>query len=175
MFDRKRPISSGASEVRSSQFRLASLPLRPVEKWGDDTPGQALEATSWTAPAPVDLLSMHHYVKPDSYNAAEVREWLKTAGERAAALKHPLFLGEFGMLVKWVRTPEDFDDAAYRSGLMDLFQAIFASHTALAAYWAFAPDSRPFVGTVGPEYQRFDYVMDLIAEYNRKCALQEGL
>ena len=41
--------------------------------------------------------------------------------------------------------------------------------TALAAYSAFAPDSRPYIGTVGPEYKRFEYVVDLIAEYNRKC------
>jgi hypothetical protein len=98
-----------------------------------------------------------------------VRDWLRTAGERAAALERPLFLAEFGILARWTRTPDDFDDTAYRSALTDLFQAIFESRTALAAYWAFAPDSRPYVGTVGPNYQRFDFVMDLIADYNRKC------
>ena len=35
--------------------------------------------------------------------------------------------------------------------------------TALAADWAFAPDSKPYMGTVGPEYKRFEYVVDLIA------------
>jgi hypothetical protein len=172
--DRQHPISSGASEVRPSQFHLATAPLKAREKWGVDTPEEAFEATAWTAPAPIDLLSQHHYAKPDSYNAAEIREWLRTAGEWAAKLKRPLYLGEFGMLVKWGKTPEDLDDAGYRSAITDFFQAIFESHTALAAYWAFSPESKPYVGTVGPDYKRFDYVMDLIADYNRKCEAQTG-
>ena len=155
--------------MRPTQFQLASVPLKPGEKWSDDTPEQAFEATSWTAPAPIDLLSMHHYVKPDAYNAPDLRAWLKTAGDRAQALKRPLYLGEFGMMMKWTRTPDNFDDAAYRTSLTDLFQALFESNTPLAAYWAFAPDSRPFVGTIGPDYHRFDFVLDLIADYNRKC------
>jgi len=167
--DHTRPISSGASEVRPGQFHLASIPIKPGPGWGEDTPEQAAEATAWTAPAPIDILSMHHYEKPGQYNPAAVRDWLRTAGERAAALKRPLFLGEFGMLMPWAHTPADLDDAAYRKALNDYFDAIFDSRTALAAYWAFAPDSKPYIGTVGPEYKRFEYVMDLIAEYNLKC------
>lgn len=170
MLDRwQRPISSGASEVRPAQFRIATVPLKPGEKWGQDTPEQAFEATSWTAPSPVDLLSMHHYEPPENYDGAQLRSWLKTAGERSNRLERPLFLAEFGVLMRWSKTPDDFDDVRYRAILTDSFQAVFESQTALAAYWAFAPDSRPYVGTVGPEYKRFDFVLELIAEYNRKC------
>ncbi|HEY3839707.1 MAG TPA: hypothetical protein VGL72_24215 [Bryobacteraceae bacterium] len=172
--DRQRPISSGAAEVRPSQYHLATTPRKTGDKWAEDTPEEATKATAWTAPAPVNLLSQHHYAQPQSYDSAAIREWLKTAGERAVSLKRPLYLGEFGMLVKWARTPTNLDDASYRASMTDFFQAIFESRTALAAYWTFAPDSRRYVGTVGPDYQRFEYVMDLIADYNRKCEAQAG-
>jgi Cellulase (glycosyl hydrolase family 5) len=167
--DRRRPISSGATEVRPGQYRLATGPVKPGEEWGTDTAEQAFEATAWTAPAPVDLLSMHHYALPAGYDPAAMREWLRVAGEWAARLKRPLFLGEFGIVARWARTPDDLDDAEYRAALTDFFAAVWESRAALAAYWAFAPDSREFIGTVGPEYKRFEYVMDLIAEYNAKC------
>ena len=78
--DRRRPISSGATEVRPGQFRLAAVPLTPGEEWGTDTAEQAFEATTWTAPAPVDLLSMHHYAVPAGYDPAAMREWLAGRG-----------------------------------------------------------------------------------------------
>ncbi|MBS1854795.1 MAG: hypothetical protein JST11_05485, partial [Acidobacteria bacterium] len=168
--DRTRPISSGASEVRPAQYRIATMPFKPGEHWGEDTPEQALEATSWTAPAPVDLLSMHHYEAPGGYDPAATRAWLRTAGERARALKRPLFLGEFGILGHWTPTPANFDDAGYRAALSDYFDALCESRAALAAYWAFTADSRQFTGAAAPDYDRFNYVFDLIAAYNRKCA-----
>ena len=170
--DRQRPISSGAAEGRPSQYHLATTPSRADGKWDFDTPEQAYQATAWTAPAPVNLLSQHHYAQPESYDPAAMREWLKTAGDWAASLKRPLYLGEFGMVGKWGQTPDDFDDAGYRKSMADFFQVIFESHTALAAYWAFAPDSRPLIGTVGPDYKRFEFVLDLMADFNRKCEAQ---
>ena len=119
---------------------------------------------------------MHHYEPPEKYDAGTLRAWLSLANERARKLERPLFLaGIFGMLVRWEKTPDGFDDAAYRTALTDYFNAVFESGTPLAAYWAFAPDSRPYVGTLGPDYRRFDFILDLIAAYNRKCAQSSPL
>lgn len=168
--DPTRPISSGAAEPRSSQFHISAIPLKPGATWGDDTPEQSFEAISWTAPAPVDLLSQHHYEQPVNYDPAAIRNWLRVAGERASTLHRPLFLGEFGVLTKGTRTPVDLDDEAFRKALTDVFHAVCDSPVALAAYWAFASDSRPNLGAVGPENPHTGFIMDQIADFNRSCA-----
>jgi len=167
-YDPVRPISSGTSEPRASQFRISTVPMKPGEKWGEDTPEQTLETVRWTVPAPVDLLSIHHYVSPSQYDPAAVRAALKERVEWAAKLHAPLFLGEFGIADKWVAPAEDFDDATYQQNLRDYFQAIYEAGVPIAAYWALTPYATPKIGAVSLEYTRFQYVMDLIAAYNAK-------
>ena len=167
-WDPVRPISPGTSEPRSSQFHIAAIPLKPGEKWGSDTPEQTLEAVRWTAPAPMDLLSVHHYVSPSEYDPGAVRAAIKERLDWAAQLHKPLFLGEFGIADRWVAPAEGFDDEAYQRNLRDYFQAIYEAGVPIAAYWALTPTVQPTIGAVSPGYTRFQYVMDLIAEYNRK-------
>jgi hypothetical protein len=172
-YDSARPISSGTSEPRQGQFRISTVPLKAGEPWGTDTPEQTLEAVRWTVPGPYDLLSVHHYISPSEYDPAMVRATIKERLDWAAQLHKPLFLGEFGIADRWVPPPEGFDDKAYRRNLQDYFQAIYEARLPLAAYWALMPKNQPRVGAVSPTYTRFQYVMDLIAEYNRK--IQEDL
>ena len=174
-YDATRPISSGSSEPRGSQFRIAAVPLKQGEKWGFDTPEQTLEALRWTVPGPTDLLSIHHYVSPSGYEPTLVRAVLKERLDWAAQLHMPLFLGEFGIADKWVPPPEGFDDEAYRRNVRDYFQAIYEANIPLAAYWALTPKGPLKIGAVSPTNPRFQYVMDLIAEYNRKIESKAGL
>jgi hypothetical protein len=167
-YDPVRPISSGASEPRPSQFRIAAVPLKSNEKWGQDTPEQTLEAVRWTAPDPINLLSIHHYVSPEAYDPAAVRAEIKERMDWAARLHKPLFLGEFGITDKWVAPADDFNDDTYQANLRDYFQAIYEAGVPIAAYWALVPYAQPKVGAVSLSYTRFQYVMDLIEEYNRK-------
>jgi len=168
--DPSRPISSGCSSPRPSQFHLATTAPGQGSPWAADSFEQTATAASWTAPAPVDLLSIHYYEPFASYDAARVRRDLASSAEIAGRLKRALYLGEFGVLDD-TKLDDKFDDALYRQRARDLFEAIYEVKTPLAAWWVYAVKPWGFaMGAVNPEFKRFDYVTDLIREYNEKTA-----
>jgi hypothetical protein len=84
--DPSRPISSGCSSPRPSQFHLATTAPGQGSPWAADSFAQTATAASWTAPAPVDLLSIHYYEPFASYDAARVRRDLASSAEIAGRL-----------------------------------------------------------------------------------------
>lgn len=169
--DATRPISSGCSDPRGCQYHLATVPPGGASPWTSDTPQQTTVAAGWTAPDPVDLLSMHYYTPFAKYDPAAVRAEIKAKQEVAASLGKPLYLGELGVLDEDVKVDATFNDALYKQRVRDLFQALYEAKVPLANWWVYAVKPWGFgLGALNPAYGRFDYVVDLIQEYNDKMA-----
>jgi hypothetical protein len=171
-YDPHRAISSGCSNPRGSQYHLATVAPDKDDIWASDTPEQTVIAAGWTAPEPVDLVSMHYYTPFVKYDAIAVRDEIKRDMRIAAKLGKPLYLGEFGMLDGNGDTiVPDFNDALYKQRMRELFETIYEAKVPLASYWVYSVQRFGFAqGAVNPNFGRFDYVVELIREYNAKIA-----
>jgi hypothetical protein len=145
------------------------MPLKPGARWGEDTPDETRTAAAWGVPDPVDLLSIHYYAAPTRYDPDRVRADLAQWMENAAALGKPLFVGEFGVAENMGRIPPGFDPEAHRRATRDLFRAIYEAGVPLAAYWVYSPKPKHgLMGVISSGDASFDFVLDLMEEYNRK-------
>ena len=166
--DATRPISSGCSSPRACQWHLARDQANP---WANDSAEQSAEAAGWTAPAPVDLLSIHYYARHARYDAELVRAELARYQQIATRMNRPLYVGEFGVLDGHGQTGTDFDEAAYQRHARDLFQAVHEAKVPLSAWWVYsAKGYGRGMGALSATDRRWDFVFDLLAEYNRKLA-----
>jgi len=172
--DAVRPISSGCSRPRPSQFHQSTQPPGG-DVWGKDSPEQNTIAAGWSAPDPLDLLSVHYYAPNEKYDGVVVRQELAAHVDSATRLRRALYIGEFGVLDGKGKLEDGFDDALYQERARDLFEAIYQSGTPLAAWWVYSVKSFGFgMGVVNPAYGRFDFVCELIREYNQKMAKEAG-
>jgi len=176
--DPTRPISSGNAGPRPSQYRMATMFSEESDVWLPDTYEQNLQAARWTAPDPLDIFSVHKYYNYSSYDPQAVREDLAKYMRMSEAMKKPLYLGEFGILDKdygRLSGVPDFDDARYKTQMRDLFEAVYDAKVPLAAYWVCAVKDWALgsMGVVNVKDTRFNFVVDMIAEYNDR--IQEQL
>lgn len=168
--DPVRPISSGCSRPRPSQFHQSTQPPNG-DVWGKDNPEENTLAAAWSAPDPLDLLSVHYYAPYQQYDGAAVRRDLAAHMQTARTLHRALYIGEFGVLDGKGKLEEGFDDALYQERARDLFEAIYESGAPLAAWWVYSVKSFGFgMGVVNPAYGRFDFVCELIRQYNERMA-----
>jgi hypothetical protein len=166
--DAARPISSGCSAPRASQFHQSTQPPNG-DVWGKDSPDEGVIAAGWSAPDPLDLLSIHYYSGFNNYDGAGVRQGLAGYMATAAKLHRALYIGEFGVLDAKGKLDDGFDDALYQERARDMFEAIYESGTPMAAWWVYSVKSSGFgMGVVNPAYGRFDFICELIREYNEK-------
>ena len=87
--DATRPISTGHSLVRSSQWHQRQWALGRLalaRAWKEDTPAQAREITDFMNPPPFDMVSIHVY-------GEEAGRW----EEVVRGSRRPVFVGEFGV------------------------------------------------------------------------------
>lgn len=167
----RQPVTSGSSIPRKSQYHLASEDPVTGKPWTVDTPEQQYAAATWTAPDPVDLLCVHYYPQYGDYSPAAVRAEIAEYMRWSERMHKPLYIGEFAVYSEQGTLPEGFDENRYREDARDLLQAIYEAKTPLAAYWCYAGLPIHFgIGAVNPKYGRFDYMLDLIREYNDRIA-----
>ncbi len=167
----RQPITSGASIPRGSQYHQATEDAVTGKPWTNDTPEQQYQAAAWTAPDPLDLLCVHFYTQYASYDGAAARADIRKFMDWSARLKKPLYIGEFAVFSENGQVPPDYDEARYRRDARDLMQAVYEAKVPLAAHWCYAGIPGHFgMGAVSPKYGKFDFMLDLIREYNDRIA-----
>jgi hypothetical protein len=168
-YDAHRLISSGSSNPREAQFHMATEDRASGHPWAKDTDEQQYEASVWTAPDPVNLLSIHYYPPYTGYDGAVVRRDLSSYMGYAQRMGKPLFVGELGVADQDDQFAKRVDDATYRKHVEDTLEAIYEAKVPLTAWWVYAVKPWGFgVGAVNPSFGRFNFVADLIAGYNAR-------
>ncbi|MCC7495569.1 MAG: cellulase family glycosylhydrolase [Fimbriimonadaceae bacterium] len=169
--DPRRPISSGCSAPRPAQWHMATAAERQHNPWTVDSLDERVIAAGWTAPDPVDLLSVHHYEPHTGYDPAKTRANVAELMTVAQRLRKPLLIGEFGVLDGHGKIGPEFDTAPYQANARDLCEAIYQAQVPLAAWWVYAVEPWGFcMGALNPQYGKFDGIAALLREYNAKIA-----
>ena len=134
-----------------------------------------VRSAGWTAAGLTDLLCIHHYLGHLKYDGAALRRDLQQYLAISRQLRKPLYIGEFGVLDGQGQLAADFDATAYQAHARDMFQALYETQVPLACWWVYAVKPHGFgMGAVNPVYGKFDYIVDLLAEYNDKIASASG-
>ena len=97
--DPSRPFATGAAHPRESAMHLAASPC-PSCNWTRDSPAEYEQALARLHPAPVDLVTVHHYPGPDAARFGDVDQsglaLLARANAWAVANGKRLYVGEYG-------------------------------------------------------------------------------
>lgn len=143
--DRHRPICSGDAIPRPSAWHN-----RQERTWTKDRPEQFAAMLRLTAPAPVDLVSVHCY--GDSLGR------IPEAAAVARQLGKPLFVGEFQVA--------DLDRPEARDAFRKVLNTLGAAHVPLAAMWVFdyPPQSDRYSVTATNDR---GWQLELIRDWNR--------
>ena len=169
--DPHRFVTTGNSIPRSCGWHNAT-----EKSWKADSRQQALEVFRWMSPAPMDVASVHFYPpfgKPPAYAEAKgVRDVLGRCKEFARKLGQPLFVGEFAAAAH-DKAPK-LTMAHFRSRQTAILDALLAVEADLAAYWVFDYTAdRKGPGLVRKDNE-YAWILDQIAEYNARIAVQAG-
>ena len=96
----------------------------------------------------------------------------------AQKLKKPLFIGEFGLLLKdsagkknWTATP-DINMKDYKKAVREMYQILYEKKVPLAAWWVYTDRKTSFhIGVINQDnYTDYEWIVDIINEYNEKLA-----
>jgi hypothetical protein len=167
-----RPLSSGCSQPRGCQWHLANFKA-PGSPWETDTPEQTAIAAGWTAPDPVDLLCIHSYMPHLKYDGAKTRAEIAQYSAIAKSLGRPLYVGEWGVLDGDGKLDATFDDQLYMAHARDFCQVLYENKVPLCCWWDFSPKGWGYgMGAADLVHKRFNWVLDMLAEYNAKIAAE---
>jgi hypothetical protein len=146
--DPSRFITSGNSLPRNESWHLWK-----EGKWAADDPAQSEEVIDAQHPAPMDVISVHYYVKDRGY--------LKAVAETAARLHKPLFIGEFGYA--GAASPEN------DQGFAEVLRQVEAIGAPLSAVWVFDYPGQEQEGWNITATNAHAARLKLIAEANRRA------
>jgi len=144
--DPTRLIENGDAMLRSSAWHN-----RQEKSWRADTPAQFQEMVRLTTPDPLNAVSVHCYGE----NLARVA----VAAEAAAALRKPLFVGEFQI--------PDATSPSARPQLEAILTKLRAAHVPLAAIWVYDLRSQESTFSITENNAR-GWELEVLREWNHR-------
>jgi len=166
--DPVRPITTGDSAPRQ-----AARHLRTERSWTPDSPEQLHENLALLSVDPMNLISVHVYPgevenrfgkDAQTTHAELIRECMAAS----AAVKKPLFIGEFGPPAD-NEAPWDRESAKAKG--LELLKAVEESGAPLAAIWVFDFDHQESFINIRPGNHRAHY-LEAVAEANARMWAQ---